>query len=98
MENHRQYIIEVASVKGLNSAFIEFSSKVFPSPKKRNRTNKYNSYTPQGSMTAKNESYKTQIQEWKKSKLFPYFLELGFKKEEISFAWKNSLFMNGKAR
>jgi hypothetical protein len=98
MENHRQLILDVASAKGLNSAFVEFSSRIASSPRKRSRTNGYNSFTPQGAMTATNESYKTQIQEWKKVKLFPYFLELGFTKEEISSAWKTSLFMNGRAR
>jgi hypothetical protein len=98
MENHRQSILDVASTRGINSAFLEFSARIATSPKKRNRTNVYNSFTPQGAMTTKNDSYRTQIQEWKKYKLFPYFLELGFTKEEISSAWKTSLFMNGRSR
>jgi len=98
MEEHRKAILDTSFTKGLSNAFVEFSSRISPSPKKRNRTNGYNSFTPQGAMTTKNDSYKSQIQEWKKTKLFPYFLELGFTKEEISSAWKISSFNNGKAR
>jgi len=93
MENHRQSILDTSSTKGLPTSFVEFSSRISPSPKKRNRTNGRNNYTPQGMMTTKNDSYKNQIQVWKKTKLFPYFLELGFSKEEISSAWKISSFM-----
>jgi len=98
MENHRQAILESADKIGLSTAFVEFSARVSPSPKKSKRTNGRNNYTPQGMMTTKNDSYKSQIQEWKKTKLFPYFLELGFTKEEISSAWKTSSFMNGRVR
>ena len=98
MENHEEKIRNSAVNRNLQTAFVEYSSRICLAPKKRIRTNGYNKFIPQGHMTAKNESYKKEIQVWKKTKLFPYFLELGFTKEEISSAWKNSIFNNGRTR
>lgn len=88
MENHRQSIIEAVSNKSLANAFVEFSSRISIAPGKRTRVNGYNNHTPIGSMTRPNPNYNVQLTEWKKSKLFPYFLELGFLSSELSDAWK----------
>jgi SOS response regulatory protein OraA/RecX len=51
-----------------------------------------NTYTPAGQVTVHNSNYNKELTEWKKTKLFPFFLEHGFSKEELNEAWKESVF------
>jgi SOS response regulatory protein OraA/RecX len=51
-----------------------------------------NTYTPVGQVTVPNPDYNKELTEWKKTKLFPFFLERGFSKEELNEAWKVSVF------
>jgi SOS response regulatory protein OraA/RecX len=51
-----------------------------------------NTYTPAGQVTVPNTNYNKELTEWKKTKLFPFFLERGFSKEELNEAWKVSVF------
>lgn len=89
MEHIKLEIIKAAEEKSLAHAFLIYAS-YFNCPKERHQTNGYNTYTPKGHMTVKNENFKKEIVEWKSKKLFPYFLELGFSKKDLAEAWKES--------
>ena len=78
--------------EGLRKAMMYYSSLISPAPKRRNRTNMGNTYTPVGQVTVPNTNYNKELTEWKNTKLFPFFLEHGFSKEELNEAWKVSVF------
>ena len=92
METQSEMILRVVSEEGLPKAMGYFSVFVNSSPKKKIRINAYNTYTPKGQMMALNPNYKSQLVEWKNTKLFPFFLGLGFSKTELNEAWKVSVF------
>jgi hypothetical protein len=77
---------------GLPRAMGYYSLLVSPAPKPRLVTNGYNKYTPQGSMTVPNTNYRKELTVWKKTKLFPFFLEHGYTKEQIVDAYNKSIF------
>jgi hypothetical protein len=92
METQSEMILRVVSEEGLPKAMGYFSAFVNSSPKKKIRTNVYNTYTPKGQGMTHNPNYKSQLVEWKNTKLFPFFLGLGFNKTELNEAWKVSVF------
>jgi hypothetical protein len=89
MEQIKSEIVKAVEEKSLAYAFLIYAG-YFNAPKEKHRTNGYNIYTPKGHMTVKNNNFKSEIVEWKREKLFPYFLELGFSKKELAEAWKES--------
>jgi hypothetical protein len=52
----------------------------------------YNIYTPKGQMTVTNTNYRKELTAWKNNKLFPFFLEHGYTKEQIVDAYNKSIF------
>jgi hypothetical protein len=91
MDYSFEKISSVANEEGLAKAFIYYSSFINPSPKKYYpRKGMYSKQNAQ--LRSKNLNYNTQLTEWKKSKLFPFFLELGFSRTELNEAWKVSVF------
>jgi hypothetical protein len=85
-------VLTIVNEEGLRRAMMYYSSLISPAPKRRNRTNMGNTYTPAGQVTVHNSNYNKELTEWKKTKLFPFFLEHGFSKEELNEAWKESVF------
>jgi hypothetical protein len=77
---------------GLPRAMGYYSLLIAPAPKPRLVTNGYNKYTPQGQMTVPNTNYRKELTVWKKTKLFPFFLEHGYTKEQITDAYNKSIF------
>jgi hypothetical protein len=85
-------VLTEAKEAGLHRGMLYYGSFISPAPKRRNRTNMGNTYTPVGQVTVPNPDYNKELTEWKKTKLFPFFLERGFSKEELNEAWKVSVF------
>ena len=80
--------IEDAITNGMRLKSITyFSNAVSPAPKKKLSSNAYNTYTPKGQGTTPNEDYKSQMMEWKKKHVYPYFLAFGLQKADIDKAW-----------
>jgi hypothetical protein len=52
----------------------------------------YNKYTPQGQMTVTNTNYRKELTTWKNNKLFPFFIEHGYTKEQLVDAYNKSIF------
>lgn len=83
-------ILEKAKSEGISKAMGYYSIFVSASPKRKIQANIFN--TVKGVVSIYNQDYNSQLLEWKKNKLFPYFLELGFTKNDLNEAWKNSVF------
>jgi hypothetical protein len=92
METPSEKILKFVSEEGLPRGLDYYSTFINSSPKKKIRSNGYNTYTPKGSMMVHNPDYKSQLVVWKTTKLFPFFLGLGFSKTELNEAWKVSIF------
>lgn len=91
METPSEMILRVVSERGLSTALHYFSSLINQSPKKYYpRKGMYSRQNAQ--LRSKNLSYNTELTEWKSTKLFPFFLGLGFSKTELNEAWKVSVF------
>jgi hypothetical protein len=85
-------VLTVAKEEGLSKAMLYYSSFINKAPNRRIRTNGYNTYTPQGQMTRPNSNYNKELTQWKKNKLFPFFIEHGYSKAELVVAFSNSVF------
>jgi hypothetical protein len=85
-------VLTSVNEEGLRRAMMYYSSLINPAPKERIRTNMGNTYTPAGQVTLSNSNYKKELTQWKTNKLFPFFLERGFSREELNEAWKVSVF------
>jgi hypothetical protein len=92
MNDRIEKVLGIAVELGLPRAMGYYSLLVAPAPKPRIKTNGYNKYTPQGSMTVPNTNYRKELTVWKKTKLFPFFLEHGYTKEQITDAYNKSIF------
>jgi hypothetical protein len=88
METRIEWILTAVKERSLFHAFHEYSSLICSAPQIRLRTNVYNKYTPIGHATVKNPNYNAEITKWKREKLFPWFIEQGFDKKDLSDAWK----------
>jgi hypothetical protein len=82
-------VLMIVTEEGLRKAMMYYSSLISPAPKERIQINAYNKY---GWISEVNKSYAKELTVWKNTKLFPFFLERGFSKEELNEAWKNSIF------
>ena len=91
-ENCISKVLGIAVEEGLPRAMGYYSLLIAPAPKPRLVTNGYNKYTPQGQMTAPNTNYRKELTVWKKTKLFPFFREHGYTKEQIVDAYNKSIF------
>jgi hypothetical protein len=92
MGDRIEKVLGIAVEEGLPRAMGYYSLLISPAPKPRIRTNGYNKYTPQGSMTVPNTNYRKELTVWKKTMLFPFFLEHGYTKEQITDAYNKSIF------
>ena len=92
MNDRIEKVLNIAMEVGLTSAMGYYSLLIAPAPKPRTKTSGYNKYTPQGQMTAVNTNYNKELTAWKKTKLFPFFLEHGYTKEQIVDAYNKSIF------
>lgn len=92
MEYRIKQVLDVVVEEGLSKAMLYYSSLIAPAPKQRLRTNAYNTYTPKGQGTVWNNNYKKELTAWKKDKLFPFFLQHGYTKEQITEAYNKSVF------
>jgi hypothetical protein len=92
MTDRIEKVLGIAVEEGLPRALGYYSLLIAPAPKPRTRTSGYNKYTPQGQMTAVNTNYNKELTAWKKTKLYPFFLEHGYTKEQIMDAYNKSIF------
>jgi hypothetical protein len=92
MGDRIEKVLGIAVEEGLPRAMGYYSLLIAPAPKPRIRTNGYNKYTPQGQMTVKNTNYNKELTVWKKTMLYPFFLEHGYTKEQIVDAYNKSIF------
>ena len=92
MNDRIEKVLGIAVEEGLPRAMGYYSLLVDPAPKPRLRTNAYNTYTPKGQGTVYNTNYNKELTVWKKTKLFPFFLEQGYTKEQITEAYNKSIF------
>ena len=92
MDDRIEKVLGIAVELGLPRAMGYYSLLINPAPKPRIRTNGYNKYTPQGQMMVTNTNYKKELTVWKKTKLFPFFLEQGYTMEQITDAYNKSIF------
>ncbi len=92
MTDRIEKVLGIAVEEGLPRALGYYSLLIAPAPKPRVGTNGYNKYTPQGQMTVKNTNYNKELTAWKKTKLFPFFLEHGYTKEQMVDAYNKSIF------
>ena len=90
MTDLKQMILEKAKSEGISKAMGYYSIFVNASPKRKIQANLYN--TVKGKVSVHNQDYNSQLVEWKKNKLFPFFLDLGFSKNELREAWNISVF------
>ena len=87
-EKRIEMVLTAVKERNLFHAFHEYASLICSNPRPRLRTNAYNKYTPIGHATVKNPNYNAEITKWKREKLFPWFIEQGFDKKDLSEAWK----------
>ena len=92
MDDRIEKVLGIAVELGLPRAMGYYSLLINPAPKPRIRTNGYNKYTPQGQMTVPNTNYRKELTVWKKTMLYPFFLEHGYTKEQITDAYNKSIF------
>jgi hypothetical protein len=92
MTDRIEKVLGIAVEEGLPRALGYYSLLISPAPKPRFRTMGYNIYTPQGQMTVTNTNYRKELTAWKNNKLFPFFLEHGYTKEQMVDAYNKSIF------
>jgi len=92
MTDRIEKVLDIAAVEGLSRALGYYSLLLYPAPKPRIRTNMGNKYTPAGQVTVTNTNYRKELTAWKKNKLFPFFIEQGFTKEQLTEAYNKSIF------
>ena len=92
MNDRIEKVLGIAVEEGLPRAMGYYSLLINPAPKPRIRTNGYNKYTPQGQMTVPNTNYRKELTVWKKTMLYPFFLEHGYTMEQITDAYNKSIF------
>lgn len=92
MDDRIEKVLGIAVEEGLPRAMGYYSLLIAPAPKPRIRTNGYNKYTPQGQMMVPNTNYRKELTVWKKSMLYPFFLEHGYTMEQITDAFNKSIF------
>lgn len=92
MNDRIEKVLGIAVELGLPRAMGYYSLLISPAPKPRIKTSGYNKYTPQGQMMVPNVNYNKELTVWKKTKLFPFFLEHGYTKEQIVDAYNKSIF------
>ena len=92
MDDRIEKVLGIAVEEGLPRAMGYYSLLINPAPKPRIRTNGYNKYTPQGQMTVPNTNYRKELTVWKKTMLYPFFLEHGYTMEQITDAYNKSIF------
>ena len=92
MDDRIEKVLGIAVELGLPRAMGYYSLLISPAPKPRIRTNGYNKYTPQGQMMVPNTNYRKELTVWKKSMLYPFFLEHGYTMEQITDAFNKSIF------
>jgi hypothetical protein len=92
MTDRIEKVLDIAAVEGLSRALGYYSLLIAPAPKPRIRTMGYNKYTPQGQMTVTNTNYRKELTAWKNNKLFPFFIEHGYTKEQLVDAYNKSIF------
>jgi hypothetical protein len=92
MTDRIEKVLDIATVEGLSRALGYYSLLIAPAPKPRIRTSGYNKYTPQGQMTVINTNYNKELTAWKNNKLFPFFIEHGYTKEQLVDAYNKSIF------
>ena len=92
MDDRIEKVLGIAVELGLPRAMGYYSLLIAPAPKPRIRTNGYNKYTPQGQMMVPNTNYRKELTVWKKTILYPFFLEHGYTKEQIVDAFNKSIF------
>jgi hypothetical protein len=84
-------VLTEAKEAGLHRGMLYYGSFICGAPGHRLRTRMGNTHTPAGHVTVPNPNYNKELTEWKKTKLFPFFLEHGFGREELNEAWKKSV-------
>jgi hypothetical protein len=89
----KEKTLAVAQEEGLHKAMQHYSTFVSSAPKPRIKTSGYNTYTPQGQMTVPNTNYRKEMTVWKNTKLFPFFMENGYTKEQLTDAFNKSVFV-----
>jgi len=92
MDDRIEKVLGIAVEEGLPRAMGYYSLLIAPAPKPRIKTSGYNKYTPQGQMMVPNVNYNKELTVWKKTKLYPFFLEHGYTKEQITDAYNKSIF------
>lgn len=92
MNDRINKVLDIVAEEGLPRALGYYSLLIDPAPKPRLRTNAYNIYTPKGQGTVVNNNYNKELTAWKKNKLFPFFIEQGFTKEQLVDAYNKSIF------
>lgn len=92
MDDRIEKVLGIAVEEGLPRAMGYYSLLIAPAPKPRIRTNGYNKYTPQGQMMVPNTNYRKELTVWKKTMLYPFFLEHGYTMEQITDAFNKSIF------
>jgi len=92
MGDRIEKVLGIAVELGLPRAMGYYSLLINPAPKPRIKTNGYNKYTPQGQMTVKITNYNKELTAWKKTMLYPFFLEHGYTTEQIKDAYNKSIF------
>ena len=92
MNDRIEKVLGIAVEEGLPRAMGYYSLLIAPAPKPRIRTNGYNKYTPQGQMMVPNTNYRKELTVWKKTMLYPFFLEHGYTMEQITDAFNKSIF------
>ena len=92
MDDRIEKVLGIAVEEGLPRAMGYYSLLIAPAPKPRIRTNGYNKYTPQGQMMVPNTNYRKELTVWKKTMLYPFFLEHGYTMEQITDAYNKSIF------
>lgn len=89
----KEKVLTIAKEEGLHRGMLYYSTLVSSAPKSRHRTNMGNTYTPAGQVTVPNPNYRKEITVWKNTKLFPFFMENGYTKEQIRDAFNKSVFV-----
>ena len=92
MDDRIEKVLGIAVEEGLPRAMGYYSLLIAPAPKPRIRTNGYNKYTPQGQMMVPNTNSRKELTVWKKTMLYPFFLEHGYTMEQITDAYNKSIF------
>jgi hypothetical protein len=91
-ENCISKVLSIVAEEGLHRGMAHYSLLLYPAPKPRIRTNMGNKYTPAGQVTVPNTNYRKELTAWKNNKLFPFFIEQGFTKEQLTEAYNKSIF------